>query len=315
MSDAHKDLLAPGSVDSDYKGFLGLITPSGNFPFTLQDAFDIKPGHNNIVALTGSRVDAVDSLRDLSIDQRKCRFADENSQMKIHKNYSYSNCMFECSLLYAQRELKATNNVSYYCIPWFFPTAASDIAVCNPWESLQFFDLMNNIPDDTCSYCLPDCSTTIYETSITTIPFRHCDSRNVGVSKLCTLDNTNLPLPTKFGRQVIDEYTSDMPSFVKSIQTSERSFTSFIEGGDIFTKNPQTYDAYDEDIATVQVYFKKSTIIQMGSQPKMTWIDYFSTVGGLMGLVLGMGIVSVIELVWLCLRLASRKLELQKWII
>jgi hypothetical protein len=53
----------------------------------------------------------------------------------------------------------------------------------------------------------------------------------------------------------------------------------------------------------------------MGSQPKMTWIDYFSTVGGLMGLVLGMGIVSVIELVWLCLRLGSRKLGLTKWII
>jgi hypothetical protein len=256
MLDAHTDLFAAGSVDSDYKGFLGLITPSGSFPFTLQDGFEIKPGHNNIIALTGSRVDADDSLRSLSVDQRKCQFADENSQMKIHKNYTYSNCMFECSLLYAQNILKTTNNVSYYCVPWFFPTAAPGIAACDPWESVQFFDLMlNNIPDDTCSYCLPDCSTTIYDTSITAVPFRRCDSSNVGVSKLCTLDNTKLPFPTKFGRQVINEYSDAtvIPGFVRSIQSSERTFASAIDGGDIFTKNPLTYDAYDEDIATVQV--------------------------------------------------------------
>jgi hypothetical protein len=113
--------------------------------------------------------------------------------------------------------------------------------------------MLNNIPDDTCSYCLPDCSTTIYDTSITAVPFRRCDSSNVGVSKLCTLDNTKLPLPTRFGRQVINEYSDATVGFAKSIQSSERTFASAIDGGDIFTKNPLTYDAYDEDIATVQV--------------------------------------------------------------
>jgi hypothetical protein len=102
MLDAHSDLFAPGSVSSDYKGFTGLIAPSGSFPFTIQDGFEIRPGHKNIIALTGSRVDADDSLRSLSPDDRKCLFNDENTDMKLHKNYTYSNCMFECSLLYAQ---------------------------------------------------------------------------------------------------------------------------------------------------------------------------------------------------------------------
>ena len=74
------------------------------------------------------------------------------------------------------------------------------------------------------------------------------------------------------------------------------------------------YDAYDKDIAMVQFFYKKSTIIQMGTQVTMSWIDYFSAVGGLLGLVLGMGIVSVIEIVWLCLRIIAKKLELSNCI-
>ena len=92
--------------------------------------------------------------------------------------------------------------------------------------------------------------------------------------------------------------------------SSERKYASVLPAGDIFASNPTTYDAYDEDIAMVQIYFKKSTLFQMGSQPRMTWIDYLSTVGGLMGLVLGMGIVSIIELVWVCLRMTFFKMDL-----
>ena len=88
MLDAHTNLFAAGSVDSDYKGFIGLVSPSGSFPFTMQEGFEIRPGHNNIIALTGSKIDADDSLKDLSVDQRKCMFADENSNMTIHKNFT-----------------------------------------------------------------------------------------------------------------------------------------------------------------------------------------------------------------------------------
>jgi amiloride-sensitive sodium channel len=307
MIDAHTDILAPGSLDSDFKGFIGLVSPSGSFPFTIQEGFEIRPGHKNIIALTGSKIDADESLKDLSIDQRKCLFSDENSDMIIHKNYTQSNCLFECALIFARNKVKDTNKVSYACTPWYFPSAESEITVCDPWESAQFFEFMfNGIPDDTCSYCLPDCSTTIYETSFTAIPFRRCDSNNVGVSTFCKLDDRNLPSPTKFGQQVITEFENDTipsPRYVKKIESNIRTYAT----RDIFTQNPKTYDAYDEDIAIVQIYFKKSTVVQMKSEPRMTWIDYFSAVGGLMGLVLGMGIVSVIELMWLCLRLLAWK--------
>ena len=39
MLDAHSDLFAAGSVDSDYEGFTGLISASHSFPYTAQVRF------------------------------------------------------------------------------------------------------------------------------------------------------------------------------------------------------------------------------------------------------------------------------------
>ena len=44
LLDSHSDVLSEGSVDSDFDGFLGVINPSGSFPFTSYSGFDIRPG-------------------------------------------------------------------------------------------------------------------------------------------------------------------------------------------------------------------------------------------------------------------------------
>ena len=44
--DAHSDQFSAGSLDSDTRGFLGLIRPSGSFPLTTLGSFDIRPGMN-----------------------------------------------------------------------------------------------------------------------------------------------------------------------------------------------------------------------------------------------------------------------------
>ena len=42
--DAHSDLFSAGSLDSDNRGFLGLIRPRGSFTLTTLGGFDIRPG-------------------------------------------------------------------------------------------------------------------------------------------------------------------------------------------------------------------------------------------------------------------------------
>ena len=83
--------------------------------------------------------------------------------------------------------------------------------------------------------------------------------------------------------------------------------------GGISENNITQYDAFDKDIAMVSIVYQDSTVTQIGSQAKMTWIDYLATVGGLLGLVLGMGFISFVELVWLALRIFS-KIASIKWI-
>ena len=71
------------------------------------------------------------------------------------------------------------------------------------------------------------------------------------------------------------------------------------------------YDAFEDDIAILQVYFKTPTIMEYETFPSQTWVSFFSTIGGLLGLCIGMSIVTVIELVWLGMRILAANVARQ----
>jgi len=145
--DAHSDLFSPASVDNNIDGFIGLVGPTNSFPFMSQEGFDIKPGHSNTVTLSGYQIVADESLRSLAVGERSCRFPDENSDLKIFKEYSYINCIFECRLLFAKNELKIQTNSYEACLPWYFPSSDDSIRVCNPWDAIDFEKLMIKVKE------------------------------------------------------------------------------------------------------------------------------------------------------------------------
>jgi hypothetical protein len=206
------------------------------------------------------------------------------------------------------------------CQPWFFPPPNDSTRVCDPWESKNFFGIMpKNIPDSMCLHCLPDCSSTFYVPTINQVPLESCDASNFGVSKFCQLNLiSHQPMLEAVTSQIIKEYqnvdngyyrTHKTPKYINTMDNSIRNY-----GFNIFNKSPITYNAFDRDIAMVEIIYQKPTLVQIESQLIMTWIDYFSSVGGLMGLVLGISFVSSFELIWLCFRIASKKLNYTKWI-
>jgi hypothetical protein len=69
---------------------------------------------------------------------------------------------------------------------------------------------------------------------------------------------------------------------------------------------PKEYDAYNKDFAVLNVFFFTTTVMMFTSQQRQSWIDYFSSVGGALGLCIGMSIITVVELFWLCLRIAGQ---------
>jgi hypothetical protein len=103
-----------------------------------------------------------------------------------------------------------------------------------------------------CSHCLPDCTNTIYHVAITTAPFRVCDNSNIGVGQFCNFDDNLFPEPQIWARQVINEYADvfPLPDYIANLTSSERTYD---RTPNVFPSLQKTYDAYDRDIAVVQV--------------------------------------------------------------
>ena len=316
--DAHTDKIEAMSIPSDIQGFTTLIAPRTDFPLTFQKGFEVRPGHKNLIALSATKIDSDPGIKHIDPISRNCRFPEESEQLKLHKNYSQASCFLECSLSYAQQKIKESRNTSYSCTPWFFPFSDEGHIMCNPWESAELIAIMeHNIPKDECSWCLPDCSRTIYQYTASFQPFRKCDEKNFGVSELCNLEMTSsLPEPQIFGTQVLDQLNTtngsnpgSIPSYAANVTSSLRYLKRTMVMGNVFDKIDREYDAYDSDIAMLNIYFDAVSVMQFGTQESQGWIDFFSNVGGLLGLCIGMSIVTIIELIWLGFRLIGNHLR------
>jgi hypothetical protein len=62
-------------------------------------------------------------------------------------------------------------------------------------------------------------------------------------------------------------------------------------------------------MALLHVFFDRPAVFQYVSQPSQNWIGFFSSIGGLLGLCLGISLVTFIELFWLCLRLCAKAVQ------
>ena len=104
------------------------------------------------------------------------------------------------------------------CTPWNFPTQDIPGLMCDPWISYAIERTMfRDMPDGKCEYCLPDCTETQFTTFVTSVPFRRCDYKNLGVSYLCDFKDPLLPEPRIWGRQVLVEYNKragEVPEYI-----------------------------------------------------------------------------------------------------
>lgn len=228
--------------------------------------------------------------------------------MKIHNKYSQSNCLLECSIFYAQRQLQVKNKSNQTCSPWYLPASGSSSTICDPWEAVDFESYFLSVPDSECSKCLPDCNKIIYEPSITIVPYRKCDYRNIGVSPLCNFDYRHLPEPWIWAKQLLEEIAREGKSnqtFFRrlNIVSSERKVATNLQPDSVFNPFDETYDAYQKDISIVQIYFKSASALQFQTAQSQNWIGFLSSIGGLLGLCVGVSIVTFIELFWLCCRI------------
>jgi len=78
-----------------------------------------------------------------------------------------------------------------------------------------FLDFVQLVDSSICN-CKPDCNSTEYSVTTSSAPFRKCDSKNLNISPLCSLDSTMKP--TLWQREVVDSYNvsaGNIPDYIK----------------------------------------------------------------------------------------------------
>ena len=79
---------------SVFQGFTALITNPGSYLLTDLKGFQVRPGQNNMVALSALMIDADDGLHSINPVDRACIFSDETEYITLFKTYSQENCKF-----------------------------------------------------------------------------------------------------------------------------------------------------------------------------------------------------------------------------
>ena len=106
-------------------------------------------------------------------------------------------------------------------------------------------------------------------------------------------------------------------SFYTQVRTSQREHMPLPANSEsVFNyMNGETdkyYESYERDITVIHFYFDSSTAFQFYREPRMTFTNFVSQVGGVLGLFLGFSLVSLVELLywflyrWICLMLHPR---------
>jgi hypothetical protein len=293
--DLHSDSLSASSLDQETQEFFGVITQSRNFPQVNISGFDIKPGHKTILALSATII-TTENIENIDKSSRNCYFEWESNFLKIYQNYTQSNCMFECNFFYAQKILEKQFKP---CLPWYFPSPELLPNICDPWQAVQMSEIMSNVPANYCISCLPDCVSTILKTRISTAPLRKCQLSSLKSNYFCNNADEALMISDLVSTEYQKRLSVEPYYYKKDFLPSHRKFGSSLLHGDVFETTNVPYRPIDKDIAVVQIFFRAGYATKILRSSTMNWIDYFSNIGGIFGLVLGMGLITIAEIFWL----------------
>jgi len=114
--------------------------------------------------------------------------------------------------------------------------------------------------------------------------------------------NGNVPKPHIWGKLALDRMQNSSKDYEKiqgKIVSSKRFLKPRWFRNNFVTNSVIEYDAYEHDIAILNVYFETPTVLVFTTQHSKTWLDFISAVGGNGGLFIGFSIVTILEIIWL----------------
>jgi hypothetical protein len=92
---------------------------------------------------------------------------------------------------------------------------------------------------------------------------------------------------------------SSYQKILSKIVSSQRFLKPRRYRQNLVTPSVTKYDAYEQDIAILNVFFETPTVLEYTTKQSRTWLDMISAVGGNGGLFIGFSIVTILEIIWL----------------
>jgi hypothetical protein len=113
--------------------------------------------------------------------------------------------------------------------------------------------------------------------------------------------------PQIWGTQVLDQLGND--TLLKAdLQSGRRTIRKILQEP-LFTTLSRTYDAFEKDIAVLNVFFSSPTAMLYTTKESKNWFDFISMVGGNGGLFIGFSLVTVFELLYTTLKIFKLYLQ------
>merc|ERR1719209_588506 len=124
-----------------------------------------------------------------------------------------------------------------------------------------------------------------------------CDSRNLNLNPLCMLKKGSLPaLWTERVKETYKTYERSIPSYISTLTNPMRRRHK--DQLLVTESMDELYNAWEEDIAVVNIFFGKDTVMEFERSIRMGPVDFVASLGGLFGLCLGFSIISFLEIVY-----------------
>ena len=120
----------------------------------------LESNHEYFIKVTPYGRRSSENIRDLAIEQRKCRLGNEIMEGSIFKLYTESNCRYECHIKLALEMCK--------CAPWDFMHNSNE-KECDVFGRTCFYQTMENLGQDSndhCSQCIQGCDYMTYKREV-----------------------------------------------------------------------------------------------------------------------------------------------------
>ena len=85
--DAHTDVVSASTITEDFQGFVAIIDGGSQFPLSTRKSVMLRPGYENLVAMSAVKVTAEEDIKTWEPEKRTCYFGDEY-ELLSHVNYT-----------------------------------------------------------------------------------------------------------------------------------------------------------------------------------------------------------------------------------